>query len=473
MKKSLIFCSALALMSFVACDDKSDLGQMQVNPQEPLMNADGVAASLVAPMSGGVVDIKNYENQVIPTLQCSVDESVPEGATPLFEIEVSKNEDFSGSITLPLTAVSDNTYGVNAADLDGAFRDIFGKAPYAKTFHTRVLGYLSQDRQIVRLGGDNFYYSTEDLTVTPIDLGIEVEEAYYLVGTINNWDLATAVKFSHSDQSQYDDPVFTLAVDIPAEFESAGWWWKIVPESAFQAGSWNGLFGTKTDGDSSLEGVLVEGGQAGALKVAGQYLFTINMLDCTYEVSQAIPMLYTPGNGNGWNFESGMLNTWNYADYFGFAHLNGDFKITDRPTWGGIEWSAGAEEGTIAIGAPGNIPGPSDGLYWLNVNIAALTYNTTAISSIGIIGGFPDNNWSTDYVELQPDGTLLVWTGTLVVPDSNIEWKFRCNQDWGINLGGELTELTKDGGNIKVEAGTYDVSLDLTKVPYKCTLTAK
>ena len=40
------------------------------------------------------------------------------------------------------------------------------------------------------------------------------------------------------------------------------------------------------------------------------------------------------------------------------------------------------------------------------------------------------------------------------------EIKFRANDDWAISWGGELDNLTtKNGGNITVEAGTYDIKL--------------
>lgn len=465
-------------MGLASCDDKSDLGVMQVNPQETVMVADGVAASLVSPVSSGALSIQDYADKVIPVISYTLDASVPAEATVEFDMDLAKSEDFAGALTIPMQKVegSENTYGVKASDWDDAFRHIFGKAPFAKDNYIRVAGYLNIGMQRSRIGNESTWFGNgTKISVTPVDLNINIEEAYYLVGTVNGWNLAEPIKFDHSDQSQYDDPVFTLAVDIPEKFVTEGWWWKIVPESAFKAQNWDALFGTQVDGDTATSGVLYEGGKSGCLKVAGQYLFSINMLDQTYEVTQAIPMLYTPGGGNSWGFGSGMLDTWDFANYFGFAHLNGEFKITDRPAWGGMEWGAGSEEGKMQLGG-GNIAGPANGLYWLDVNIGSLSYSWLPITSIGMIGGFPENNWASDYVQLTPDADFLIWTGEVTFTDASTEWKFRTNNDWGANpnLGNSYDELTKDGGNMPAPGvGTYTVTLDLTTVPYTCKFTAK
>ncbi len=441
------------------------------------MVKDGVTVNLVAPVSGSALNLET-QSGIIPVVSYSVDATIPENATMDFVMELAKDDSFANAIEIPMEKVegAENTFGVKSEYWDDAFRHLLGKAPSAKDNSIRVAAYICVNSQRSRVGGPDNWFAQKTLSVTPVDLNINVEEAYYLIGTLNGWEIPTSIKFEHSDLSQYDDPVFTLALDIPAELETDGCWWKIVPESAYQAGSWDGLFGTETDGDSSLSGVLFENGQAGCLKVAGQYLFTINMLDCTYSVTQAIPMLYTPGGGNGWGFGSGMLDTWDFTNYFGFTHMNGEFKVTDRPAWGGMEWGAGDEEGTLKLGG-GNVSGPANGLYWMTVNIGALTYKFLPIEKIGVIGSLSDdNNWASD-VALTPSEDLLVWTGDVNFENANGEWKFRTNGDWGDNpnLGaGDEGVLSLDGANIPVPGvGTYTITLDLTTVPYSYTAVKK
>lgn len=43
------------------------------------------------------------------------------------------------------------------------------------------------------------------------------------------------------------------------------------------------------------------------------------------------------------------------------------------------------------------------------------------------------------------------------------EFKFRANNDWGLNYGGDLNNLAFDGSNINVPiAGNYTVTLDFS-----------
>lgn len=440
------------------------------------MAKDGVTVNLVSPVSGNALNLESYSG-LIPVITYSVDATIPENASMDFVMELAKDETYANAIEIPMERVDDNTFGVQMSYWDDAYRHLLGKAPTAKDNYIRVAAYVCVGSQRSRIGGDDKWFGTKTISVTPVDLHINVESAYYLVGSLNDWDLATAIKFDHSDQSQYDDPVFTLAIDIPAALETDGCWWKIVPQSCYEAGSWDGLYGTETDGDSAMDGVLFENGKAGCLKVAGQYLFTINMLDCTYSVTSAIPMLYTPGGGNGWGFETGMLDTWDFANYFGFVHMNGGFKVTDRPAWGGMEWGAGDEEGTLKLGG-GDINGPADGLYWMKVNLGNLTYEFLPIESIGVIGGFPGNDWESDYVELAPkDGDILVRTADIEFTDDNTTWKFRTNGDWGANpnLGSDDNgALSLDGSNLTAPGvGLYTITLDLRTVPYSYTLVEK
>lgn len=474
MKKLSIFFVSLLALGFVSCDDHSDLGVMQTNPQEAFMSANGLTVDFGQALKGDQLNLADYES-VVPVIEVLAAENLPANSNVAFKMELAADENYSNAVTLD---VVDGAVAV--ADWDNAFRSLLGKAPFTKDNYVRFAAYVEEGTQSVRLGDANTYYAAKKVNVTPIDLNIQIEDAYYLVGTICNWTVADAIKFSHSDMSVYDDPVFTIKVDISSEVAEAGWWWKIVPQSVFETGDWgsgeNSQFGPVTNGDESAVGLLTgnEPG-AGCFKQAGQYLLTINMLDCSYEFTQAIDYLYTPGNSNGWGFgdNCSRLFTNDYVNYNGFVYINGEYKLTDRPAWGGMEWAAGAEEGTIGLGAAGNLPMPADGpsLYWMTANIANLQYTTTAISSISLIGDF--NGWAGD-VALTPSEDFLTWTGEVEFPGEG-GWKFRCNNDWAVNLGGVANDnLVPNGDNLVAPgAGTYVVTLNLMTMPYSCTVEAK
>lgn len=464
MKFIKYFAPAVALLALVGCDDKSDLGIMQTNPQEtlvPLANAITVTNTLPETLS-----LEQYKDKVVPVVTYQLFDSVPEGAVGMFDFELASNEDFSNAVTFTGLDAANGAVGVSAAEWNGAIRDFYGKAPEAREFYVRAHTYIVVGTQVSDLG----YKASKKVSVTPLDLGYVIENAYYLVGTLNGNNIATSMIFSHSDKNVYDDPVFTIKFKVTDEQAAAGVMWKVVPESSFKANSTNGLYGTFAEGETAKSGTLVLGGNYGKIVTAGQQSLTINMESLTYEIADAIECLYTPGNSNGWNpGGSSTLTTENYINYTGFLYLNGEWLLTPEPNWDNKYTSAG--DGKIEYNGGPNLPVPAEGagLYWTDVNLESLTYSTTHITAAGLIGGF--NGWGGD-VDLTPSDNFLVWTGELTLAEDS-EWKIRFNHDWGINLGGDTGNLVINGSNINTPAGTYNVTLDLTNHPYKVTLTAK
>ena len=61
------------------------------------------------------------------------------------------------------------------------------------------------------------------------------------------------------------------------------------------------------------------------------------------------------------------------------------------------------------------------------------------------------------------DAEKGAWVATGVTLKAD-ELKFRANDAWDINVGGTFDNLVENAGNIKVEAGTYDIELYLQRV---------
>ena len=109
-------------------------------------------------------------------------------------------------------------------------------------------------------------------------------------------------------------------------------------------------------------------------------------------------------------------------------------------------------------------------MYYCKVNTASLKYSATLVSTIGVIGDATPAGWDASTPLTTTDN--LIWTGTIEFKGG--EFKFRANDGWDINLGGDLQNLTQDGGNIASPGeGKYDVTLDLSKLPYSCSLVKK
>lgn len=475
MKKLGIFFISLLTVGFVACDDHSDLGIMQTNPQEALMSANGLTVEHGEAVASDAINLADFQDANVPVINIVSVENLPEGANISFKMDIAADENYSKFKTIDVAA--DGT--VACKDWDDAFRALLGKAPFAKDNYIRFAAYVADNGQNIRLGDQNTYYAAKKINVTPIDLNIQIEEAYYLLGTINGWSVAEAIKFNHSDASVYDDPVFTLKVDISPADAEAGWWWKIVPESTYVTGNWvdaaNGSYGVEVNGSEATEGMLIgrtatEDCGAGCLKTSGQLLLTINMLDCTYAFTSAVENLWTPGNSNGWNHANAqMLYTFDYANYMGFAYLNGEFKFSEAADWDHTNYGKGDADGTIST-TGGNLNSGSEGLFWCNVNTASLTYSLTPIATLGAIGDF--NGWGSS-VNLTPSADFLTWTGEVTFTGTG-SWKLRANDDWTDDWGGSVEDLQYKGSNIADPGeGTYVMTVNVATLPYTVTFEKK
>lgn len=474
MKKiALMFVAALSL-GFVACEDEST-AIPQSNPQEATMTIEGLTVSYGADIAGETLDLAAAAEGLVNVIHTDTVANLPLNSELVYRMHIAASEDFANYSVIEVNA--DGT--VAAAEWDNWFRANIGMAPTAKMNYVRFAAYVVKESSEVRLGGPEVYLAQKAINVTPIALDIKIEEAYYLLGDINGWDVKTAVKLNHAGGDVYDNPVFTLALDIPAETTS--WWWKIIPQSTYETGDWvsadDASFGTAENGSPELSGVLVartetEDCGAGCLTQGGQLLLTINMLERTYSFAEVIPSLYTPGNSNGWSPDaSQILNTNDYVTYTGFAYLNGDFKFTSAADWDHINFGNGGSEGVLSTDpGAGNLSSGAEGLFWCTVDVAALTYKLSHVQTLGLIGDF--NGWSSS-VNLTPSADFLTWTGEATFTGEG-SWKLRANDDWTDDWGGSVDGLEYKGGNIADPgAGTFDVTVSLATFPYTVTFSAK
>ena len=84
-------------------------------------------------------------------------------------------------------------------------------------------------------------------------------------------------------------------------------------------------------------------------------------------------------------------------------------------------------------------------------------------SDWGVVGSATPNGWNGPDIKMwnSTDGNLVAYA-TL----SAGEIKFRKNNDWGVNLGGSNGTLSSGGSNIAVTAGTYKITINVSKNTY-------
>ena len=159
----------------------------------------------------------------------------------------------------------------------------------------------------------------------------------------------------------------------------------------------------------------------------------------------------------------------NTSVYQVFAYLTGEYKFKpNADNWDG-DWEPGAESGSITDNGSGNFPAPNPGYYMITVDIKALTYSLTAITTIGVIGPAQEGSWDTD-TDMTWDEESKTWTVTMELAAD--QFKFRANDDWDINWGGAGADPTPatvgeemstkmNGNNFSIaEAGKYTIVLN-------------
>ena len=296
---------------------------------------------------------------------------------------------------------------------------------------------------------------------------LNISENYYLIGGPGEWNSSKDQKFSHSSKSVFDDPVFTYT------FASTGgeMWFAFGDDEAIDAvgeGTWNKLFGTKGD-SKDLSGSFdrrynLDGDHSFCVDGSAKfYRFSVNMMDYTYEITPLnfSEFYYEIGNESSWSAAHPLYSAANDGKYQGYYYLDGEFKFKpNADNWDDdLEYVDGdSMGGTLQSSGGPNCPNPGAGFYQINLDAGALSYNLVRIEAIGIIGGF--NGWSGD-VDMTYNKDEGCWEATATI-DSDTELKFRANHDWAINWGGDVNNLTQDGANLIVSAGTHTFKLYLS-----------
>lgn len=186
--------------------------------------------------------------------------------------------------------------------------------------------------------------------------------------------------------------------------------------------------------------------------------------------STELPQLAVPGNHQGWNPPTApriASSAFGETDYEGYIWLDGGFKFVGPDpagnyNWGNTDWGDdGTFSGTLAESGESDCTATA-GYYRVRANTETLVYSVEP-TTWGIVGAATPGSWDNS-TPLTYNSTTKKWEGTVVMTAG--EFKFRANNAWAINLGGDPDEdgsMNYDGPNLSVSAGgTYSVVLDLS-----------
>lgn len=125
----LIFIAALT-----GCDDNVNdhFALPQTNPQEPVQNVEGFTLSLGSSCTAPILFKDLDDATLLEVAKLTDHPELTEGDTINLEVEVSKDETFTQAVPLPCS-VKNGTASVTAGELEEVVKEIYGKAPYART----------------------------------------------------------------------------------------------------------------------------------------------------------------------------------------------------------------------------------------------------------------------------------------------------------------------------------------------------
>ena len=457
--KKIFYMLGIALLTASCTEDYTDWASPQVFPEEEAKTV------TVTTAAAADVDFATAEGDMVqlfvPTVTAS-DENTTTYKVTLW------NEDKSAS-----EVITANNDGYAAkADLQTAVERLFGKRPVMRTIAMDIEAYTMVNGQSIK--------STSTGTINVTLTAPYISTTYYLIGAPSEWlPTCTTLPFTHSGKDVYEDPVFTVMFPVT----DGEVWFAIADDKTVESNDWSMVFGcAEGNGNNGTEGKLARRNELtddGSWKVVveGDAKFvkmTINMMDCTYKLEKMnfAEWAWLPGDQNGWSHgAAGRIQSANFDGvYTGYAYLNGVFKMTSQADWNGTNYGWATETTLSTDGGAGNLWAEA-GFYAVTGDFAALTWTLTP-QSWGIIGSASPGGWDSD-TDMTYDTTKKCLTATVNLVAGEI--KFRANDDWGVNFGGDINNLGRDGSNIAIaEAGTYTIDLYLERVSsdnFYCTIT--
>lgn len=459
MKKLAIYALGLITLAFAGCKgDYDDWAEPQGFEQE---EAVGVFFSATA---GSPIDMAAVTGETVSVFTSTLEAEGMTSASYFINIEGT-------------TLETDAQGVINAQDLVDITVAKYGKRPVERTLSATVTALTNMNGTSLK--------STAPIEIKVTLVAPVIEEAYYLIGGMNGWaaDNADAlVKLSHSGQDVYDDPVFSTIVEV-----GAACYWKVIPQSVVDklkngeiTNVWedeaNILGGAGDDGNTALTGSLTIGSKAAMqIEEAGWVKINLNMMDYAYTVEllgNVSPYLYVVGDHiQDWNPElASYIYSTNFMNYSGYANLNSSFKLTSEQSWNGTNYGYASDETMSTDGGAGNLWVATPGFYYIEADITALTWKTTEITTYGLIGDATAGGWDAS-TPMTFDAATSTYTVTTTLGEGS--FKFRANDGWDINLGGNINNLIPNGDNISVPegAGTYTITLDLSDAAqFKATI---
>ncbi len=490
MSKIKYIFAALLAMGLASCDN-FDLPNPpgQSNEDQPVFKDTDLVVDMV---ENTPIDLRkaNSENVNIPLATIKEFKNFPAGYELVIEMEIGADDSFS-KYSAVRTEINDNNVSINPDAFNGGIQAALTKKPGTYNLPVRLTAYAEMGTTKIRIGGKDVYYGQDLLKVTTLDPSKEIEEGYYLVTSAMGWDITKAIpmtKTAGEDVSAYDSPQFAVKINVTEEEANAGYSFKILPKSSYDAKIWDNALGCRP-GETEYAGKLVEATStnAGKISLVGPVLITADFSTDAYSVNYAFNQIWAfTSVSNAWP-----LYTNDYITYEGVANITTVMRLGQEPNLQGIlyeevegsrvEEGEGIFKGSLELkkgsGIKSNLKG--NYLYWVNVNLPALTYSVHVIKTLAIVGDASD--WKLENaVEFTPSKDKKTWTakgvkvGSMIQLVANGTWDFKMSGDINSSITDETVyNITAEFGQKSMDVatpGTYDVEVNFGVYPYTLTL---
>ena len=527
---------ALLTMGLTGCSDYDY--SVSTSPQSNLPQSQVKVTDVTANATATAIDISKYINEEtgtetpIEVATYTVKEGVMPANTYIHaDVQVSTEADFSSYITVPSIDIEKtNVIAISPSVLEDEYFNKITKSPETKTVYIRAILYTVTDGTSVAIIGDpkKDFFAQQTTTLTPL-MKVKISKNYYIVGGPNDWAASAAskaIKFNHSGEDVYVDPIFTVTFDAAASGDT---WFAIGDDEACDAiaagesGAWDKLLGIVGGNNTAKEGMLdfrynmkAENSfkvEAGAKKIK----VTINMLEYSFkvEVVNISEAYYLIGGEKDWTEAEALTQPFTHSDksvfedpvfsyvikggaerWFTFGDADALAAITKDNDWkqlyGYVDQQA--DKGSFARrcdmeGKPDNtfhVDGNAK-FYRFTVNMLTMEYEITALNFdpfVYFIGA--TDGWNNDEPNRQrlalTDENNGIYTGFLYCADPNgwgNQFKFqKIFKNWDSQVNASHVQLSGDledaGGNdhnftVSKGEGVYFVKLDLTNMTIEGT----
>ena len=463
MKKTFLYSLAvLASLTLASCNgDYDDWAQPQTNPQEAsaakygITFAAGTEAESSLPDNDGIINLVTVNSSDADVTGFTLKDLKVNG-------EAIKGKINGNSIQVDATELEKILCSQNKSRASVA-RDINVESKVS-------VNLASGDAVAINTVG------TTKAKLKPSPTPAIDEKGYYMLGEVNGngWKPTKPVWMN-----KVSDGVYQLKVTTEKDKN----YFKFYEGSKFESNNWDvintGVMGCEKDGSEDASGTIYYTGdswgtpQSMVIVGTGTWIVTLDMNNLSYSVGK--PILYMAGDANGWATNDYLAGE-DGVKFTGYMYLNQNgFKFCTQPEWKGTNYGANFDTAPDAA----NITMTEEaGYYKVDVDLGSKSYVLTPITTIGIIGSASPNGWDSDvdmtYVPYNAETKELGYWEIKDVTFTSGEIKFRANDDWAINWGGDVNALTQGGDNISVDAGTYDIKLYAWANGYaKCELIKK